>query len=58
MKITKLAAVVPGPVRLVGYERDEVNSLCTDSRKVQPGALFFCIPGLRRDAHEFAPQAV
>ena len=58
MKITKLAAVVPGPVRLVGYERDEVNSLCTDSRKVQPGALFFCIPGLRSDAHEFAPQAV
>lgn len=58
MKITKLAAVVPGPVRLVGYERDEINSLCTDSRKVQPGALFFCIPGLRSDAHQFAPQAV
>lgn len=58
MKITKLAAVVPGPVRLVGYERDEISSLCTDSRKVRPGALFFCIPGLRSDAHQFAPQAV
>lgn len=58
MKLTQLAKAVPGHVRVVNYDGDEVYSLCTDSRKVEPGALFFCIPGLRMDAHEFAPQAV
>ena len=58
MKVTTLAKNVPGLVRIVGYERNQITSLCTDSRKVQPGALFFCIPGLRQDAHDFAPQAV
>ena len=24
----------------------------------QPGDLFFCTPGLRMDAHDFAPQAI
>ncbi|MDO4547295.1 MAG: UDP-N-acetylmuramoyl-L-alanyl-D-glutamate--2,6-diaminopimelate ligase [Clostridia bacterium] len=58
MKLTKLAKAIPGPVTIVGYERNEVTSLCADSRKVQPGALFFCTPGQRNDAHDFAPQAV
>ena len=58
MKLTTLSKSIPGPVRIVGYERNSVTSLCTDSRKVEKGALFFCIPGLRIDAHDFAPQAV
>ena len=32
--------------------------MCVDSRKVTPGALFFCIPGLHTDAHDLAPQAL
>jgi UDP-N-acetylmuramoyl-L-alanyl-D-glutamate--2,6-diaminopimelate ligase len=36
----------------------EISSLAYDSRRVQPGALFFCVRGLERDGHEFAPQAV
>ncbi len=58
MKLTTLAQHVPGPVKIVGYERNQVTSLCTDSRKVTEGALFFCIAGMRMDAHDFAPQAV
>ena len=58
MDISLLAKNVPGPVQIVGYEHQEIASLCTDSRKVGKGALFFCIPGLRIDAHDFAPQAV
>jgi UDP-N-acetylmuramoyl-L-alanyl-D-glutamate--2,6-diaminopimelate ligase len=58
MRITHLSKSIPGLVQVLGYEHQDVTSLCTDSRKVEKGALFFCIPGLRTDAHDFAPQAV
>jgi UDP-N-acetylmuramoyl-L-alanyl-D-glutamate--2,6-diaminopimelate ligase len=32
--------------------------LAYDSRKVQPGTLFFCVPGEKVDGHEFAAAAV
>jgi len=35
-----------------------VLDLAYDSRRVQPGALFFCVPGLERDGHDFARDAV
>ncbi len=35
-----------------------ITGLAYDSRRVQPGTLFFCVPGYRRDGHEFAAQAV
>jgi UDP-N-acetylmuramoyl-L-alanyl-D-glutamate--2,6-diaminopimelate ligase len=35
-----------------------ITSLAYDSRTVTPGALFFCVPGLRADGHDFAAQAV
>ena len=41
-----------------GDENTQVLSLSADSRKIEPGALFFCIHGIKVDAHEFAPQAV
>src|SRR5204862_1238523 len=28
------------------------------ARAVEPGALFFCVPGTRADGHDFAPDAV
>ncbi len=58
MKVSELANAVPGGARIVGDGSAQVTELCTDSRKVVPGALFFCIPGTRMDAHDFAPQAV
>jgi len=36
----------------------EIAALAYDSRKVEPGALFFCVPGFHSDGHEFAAQAV
>src|SRR5579862_649332 len=36
----------------------EVSSLAYDSRTVTPGALFFCVSGLRSDGHEHAPAAI
>lgn len=35
----------------------EITALVYDSRKVEAGAVFVCISGAVRDAHEFAPQA-
>lgn len=58
MKLNTLIKNVPGIVKLRGDMDAEIAVLCTDSRKVAPGALFFCTPGLRMDAHDFAPQAV
>lgn len=59
MKLTALIERIPGRVETVGdCENTEIQSLCIDSRKVTPGSLFFCTPGLRMDAHSFAPQAV
>jgi UDP-N-acetylmuramoyl-L-alanyl-D-glutamate--2,6-diaminopimelate ligase len=36
----------------------EVTSLAFDSRRVEPGALFFCLPGDTEDGHDHAPEAV
>ena len=58
MKLNALAGAVPGEVKLTGDAQVEIASLCVDSRKVTPGALFFCIPGLHTDAHDLAPQAL
>ena len=35
-----------------------VAALAFDDRVVTPGTVFFCVPGLTRDGHEFAAQAV
>jgi UDP-N-acetylmuramoyl-L-alanyl-D-glutamate--2,6-diaminopimelate ligase len=36
----------------------EVSALAYDNRAVRPGTVFFCVRGLTRDGHEFAPDAV
>ena len=36
----------------------EIAGLAYDNRAVEPGTLFFCVPGFTRDGHEFAPDAV
>ncbi|HEY5317821.1 MAG TPA: UDP-N-acetylmuramyl-tripeptide synthetase, partial [Solirubrobacteraceae bacterium] len=47
-----LDEVIPGAPRI------EVTSLAYDTRRVTPGALFFCVPGFTRDGHDFAGEAV
>ena len=36
----------------------EIGGLAYDNRAVEPGTLFFCVPGFTRDGHEFASDAV
>jgi UDP-N-acetylmuramoyl-L-alanyl-D-glutamate--2,6-diaminopimelate ligase len=44
--------------RTVNPARAEITDLAYDARDVTPGALFVCIPGLKVDGHDFAPQAI
>lgn len=44
--------------RLVGDDRIVITGLQTDSRKVNPGDLFICIPGLAADGHDYAGKAI
>jgi UDP-N-acetylmuramoyl-L-alanyl-D-glutamate--2,6-diaminopimelate ligase len=36
----------------------DIADLAYDARRVTPGALFVCVPGLKADGHDFAPDAV
>lgn len=45
-------------VDLFGDPSTPVSGLSFDSRLVQPGDLFFCVPGTSTDGHRFAPEAV
>src|SRR3954471_16837299 len=36
----------------------DVAALAYDNRAVEPGTLFFCVPGFTRDGHDFAGDAV
>ena len=38
-----------------GPDDVEITGLAYDNRKVEPGTLFFCVPGFTRDGHDFAP---
>ena len=58
MKLYDIVSAMGDAVRLIGNDQAEITRLDTDSRKVKDGSLFFCIHGLRVDAHDFAPGAV
>ncbi len=49
----RLSELVPGAQGDV-----EVSGLALDNRLVEPGTLFFCVPGFTRDGHDFAPEAI
>ncbi len=57
MQIDSLIAAL-APREVVGHAPVEIRDLAYDARAVEPGSLFFCVPGGRADGHEFAPQAV
>ncbi|CAN5876934.1 UDP-N-acetylmuramoyl-L-alanyl-D-glutamate--2,6-diaminopimelate ligase [soil metagenome] len=49
--------------RALGAEKPDaagtsINDLAYDSRTVTPGALFFCVRGLKQDGHDHAARAV
>ena len=41
---------------LQGTVDQHITALVNDSRKVSEGSLFFCIPGAKRDGHDFAKE--
>jgi UDP-N-acetylmuramoyl-L-alanyl-D-glutamate--2,6-diaminopimelate ligase len=57
VRLEELADAV-GDARIVGDPSIEVGKLAYDSRRVDPGTLFFCVPGEKVDGHEFAAGAV
>jgi UDP-N-acetylmuramoyl-L-alanyl-D-glutamate--2,6-diaminopimelate ligase len=46
------------PSEVVGSRELEIADLAYDTRRVSPGALFFCVPGERVDGHELAWEAI
>ena len=46
------------PTELIGEPPSEIRDLAYDTRRVEPGALFFCVPGERFDGHDLAADAV
>ena len=57
MNVAALAAGIDRS-RIDGDPDVEIGALACNARDVTPGSLFFCIPGLKADGHDFAPQAV
>jgi UDP-N-acetylmuramoyl-L-alanyl-D-glutamate--2,6-diaminopimelate ligase len=53
MRLDQVIACAPVAARDI-----EVTNLAYDNRAVQPGALFFCVPGFTRDGHDYAPDAI
>jgi UDP-N-acetylmuramoyl-L-alanyl-D-glutamate--2,6-diaminopimelate ligase len=57
MKLEALAEAIAA-ARIVGDGGVEITKLAYDSRKAGPGTLFFCVPGEKRDGHDFALDVV
>jgi UDP-N-acetylmuramoyl-L-alanyl-D-glutamate--2,6-diaminopimelate ligase len=57
MDLERLVAAL-GAAEVVGRTPVEVRDLAYDTRAVEPGALFFCVPGAVVDGHDFAAEAV
>jgi UDP-N-acetylmuramoyl-L-alanyl-D-glutamate--2,6-diaminopimelate ligase len=55
--IERLIAAL-SPAQVVALAPTEILDLAYDARAAGPGALFFCVRGMRADGHDFAPQAV
>ncbi len=58
MTIAELIIGLPELVACYGDAGTTVKNLVVDSRSQMKDGLFFCIPGTRFDAHDFAQQAV
>jgi UDP-N-acetylmuramoyl-L-alanyl-D-glutamate--2,6-diaminopimelate ligase len=54
----RLDALLPDITLDAAVANCDVNALCYDSRRVQPGSLFFAWAGGRQDGHLFVAEAV
>ena len=57
MKLRELLAGI-SVVELAADPETEITSVCYDSRKVTPGALFVAISGFASDGNRFIPMAM
>jgi UDP-N-acetylmuramoyl-L-alanyl-D-glutamate--2,6-diaminopimelate ligase len=57
MNLERLVAAL-APADVVRPAPTEVRGLAYDTRAVEPGFLFFCVPGATADGHDFAGDAV
>ncbi len=57
MDLERLIATL-GPTEVLHRAAADVVDLAYDARAVEPGALFFCVPGQRFDGHDLAGEAV
>ena len=57
MNLERLVAALD-PVDVKGNAAVEIADLAYDARAATPGSLFFAVPGMRADGHDFALQAV
>src|SRR5688500_15756441 len=55
--LTELGNHLPEARRL-GAGDPEIRGITHDSRRVKPGDLFVCVPGLKSDGHAFLADAV
>ncbi len=53
-----LLADLPYLLEVKGDKATEIGQITSNSRQKVTRGLFFCISGMRYDAHDFAPQAV
>ncbi|MBQ8653543.1 MAG: UDP-N-acetylmuramoyl-L-alanyl-D-glutamate--2,6-diaminopimelate ligase [Clostridia bacterium] len=58
MQLCELIKDMPYLVETRGDMTADIGAVTNNSREKVTGGLFFCIPGARFDAHDFAPQAV
>ena len=56
MKLCTMFEKLPYLVETRGNMVTEISTLCSNSREKVEGGLFFCIPGARFDAHDYAPR--
>ena len=58
--VMRLDQIVEGveSAQLAGDANLEISGIAYDSRKVEPGWLFFCVTGMESDGHDFAATAV
>src|SRR5437764_10657767 len=56
MRLANLISAIE-PLEVRGGTSGEISALSYDASRSEPGALHFCVPGLRADGHDFAPLA-
>src|SRR5438128_8818926 len=56
MRLANLISALQ-PLEVRGGTSGEISALSYDASRSEPGALHFCVAGLRADGHDFAPLA-